>query len=296
MKRTFLIFASIVIGALNLASQIVIYDEPAEDPSEQPVNSVSHTDSISTEIANLNKRLAKIERDNENKRIWGGRGRFTKIGINKAQTAMEGCPIENGEWSFFLSKGATYLFPSNPIAGMIKVGFDAVWIDIMVSKYKSPYSDEYGNVNDKSINADLSFDEDGNPAFDYDLNLGRYSASVGIAGVGPNVSVAPFANMKNRILRPLRVSLYFHYQPTAMAYIMSEHGDSEVAWSFCNLFDFGGNIRYKGIAIGMEGKWGNGKFKSIDLESFDIDELGFDSNAKYKRRFANTRFYIQFAF
>lgn len=282
MKQILLI-AIIILGTLNLTAQVGSYQET--DSHSQGISEKEYVDSLASEIANLNKRLTKIEQDNENKRIWG-RARYTRLGINKAQTALEGCHIEDNKWSFFLSKGATYRFPSNPIAGILKIGLDMVWFDFMVSRYTNPfeYSAEYTEGDDHGASVvDLG-------------NIGRYSVCIGMFGIGPNISCAPFAKMGVRGLRPLRASVYFHYQPTGAAYLMSDHGESEASYAFCNMFDFGGNISYRSIALGLEGKWGKCKFKSIGSELLEDIGLEFNNNSKSIRRFANTRIYMQFSF
>ena len=118
------------------------------------------------------------------------------------------------------------------------------------------------------------------------------SVTLGAFGVGPNISVAPFAFLNNG-LSCLRASVYFHYQPAMSLYLKSENGDIELAPAFCNMFDFGGMLTYRAISLGVEGRWGKGKFKPIGFNTLSIDD---DSEEKVTRKFATTRLYISFAF
>lgn len=236
----------------------------------------------------------------ENDAIWG-KGRFLRLGYASVQTGDGLNPVEKNKYGFFLTKGTSYIFPKQPIAGLLKVGVDAVWFDMQFSKYQSPYKNsvwtsefEYDDSDDYEDDYDEGF-----PGLDmlnklYD-NVGHMSMSVGM-GIGPVVTVAPFALSNVNIMKPLKASVYFHYSPTFGMYARMDGGDVEMATGFCNMMDFGFNLTYRAIGVGVEGRWGNGKFKPIDFESlFDNggESLG---SSRYKRSFANTRVYLQFRF
>ncbi len=243
-------------------------------------NAQDYTDS-STELAVQKEDLSSI-----NKRIWG-KGRFMRLGYSKTETGSQFDPIEKSKYSFFMTKGTTYRFPKKAIGGLVKIGIDAVWFDIQFSKFKSPYSD-------LDWSSDIIETEDPDDEPELDINIGRMAFSTGM-GIGPNVSVAPFALTSIKGLQPLRASIYFHYAPTMQIYAKSQGGDIELSTAFCNMMNFGGNISYRAIALGIEGRWGKSKFKPLDFESIlgDGESLG---SQKYTRKFANTRFYIQFSF
>lgn len=225
-------------------------------------------------------------------RIWKQK-RYFKLSYNFSQTQQAGRALEKAKFGFGLTSGQTWLFPKQPVAGMLKFGFDVNYFDIQVAKYHSPGS--AFNIPDDFFNKDEenSFD-----------NLGRWGLQLGILGVGPNVSIAPFSSMDNGA-RFLRASLYFHYQPTLGAYLVSEDGDVDAAYAYCNIFQLGGQITWKFIGLGIEANWGSGKFKNL-IEKFGYDddeekpirdELGLPAfNGKLKRKFANTRLFITFMF
>lgn len=233
------------------------------------------------------------ELDRIDSRVWGKKGRFLRLGYAIGQTSDEFGPVEKGKYSFFLTKGTTYFIPKRPIAGILKFGIDAIWFDAQFTKYKSPYSDQdWTSEIVERDPSDYDYEDEGE---DFDFNIGRMGLSFAM-GVGPSVSVAPFARTSIKGLQPLRASIYFHYSPTVQLYLKSQNGDVELSTAFCNMMNFGGFLTYRAISIGLEGRWGSGKFKPLDFESmFGGDEEGLGST-KYKRRFANTRFYLQFRF
>lgn len=218
--------------------------------------------------------------------IWG-KGRYLNLSYAVANTAPKGSSVEKGKFGFALTKGTTYLFPKKPFFGMLKVGFDINWMDVTFAKYNSAawensFNYDYGNDDDDLMSK---------------FNLGRMSLLVGVLGVGPNVTVAPFANMNNAA-RFLKASLYFHYQPTFGIYMVTEDGDLEASYAYCNMFQFGGKIQWKFIGLGIEGHWGSGNFKQIAFENEDEygDFFGNASKGKYTRKFANTRIYLSLSF
>lgn len=226
--------------------------------------------------------------------IWKQK-KFWKLSYNIAQTQAEGSPVEKAKFGFGLTSGRTWLFPKQPVADMLKFGFDVNFVDLQVAKFGSPNS---------GFNMPEDDDDDDGGLLGKFSNLGRWSLQAGILGIGPNVSIAPFSRMNNAS-RFFKASIYFHYQPTLGIYLMSEDGDVDASFAYCNIFQFGGQISWKFIGIGIEGNWGSGKFKPIMAEFADDlfddgglrEELGMQSfSGKIKRKFANTRLFISFTF
>ncbi len=228
--------------------------------------------------------LDQQQAEKRTKSIWG-KGRYLNIGYATTDFAPDDESPTRSNWSFFLSKGTTYLFPHNPLGGMVKLGLDMRWFDVQASKLKSFDQSEWSSVIDKTTNNNYDSDDDA----DFEIpNIGKYVVNVGV-GIGARATVAPFSSFNN-YARFLKASIYFHYRPTYSAYLLSEEGDIEVAYGFFNMFDFGGNINYRFISLGIEGNWGNGKMKTLVFD----DELG--ESDKIKHKLASTRFYISFAF
>lgn len=233
----------------------------------------------------------------ENDDIWG-KGRFLRIGYANVQTGDGMNPVEKNKFGFFLTKGTSYLFPKQPIAGLLKVGVDAVWLDMQLSKYKSPYANTVW-TSEFEYDNDYKYDDEGGSGMDIldklAGNVGHMSMTFAM-GVGPVVTVAPFALSKVNIMKPLKASVYFHYCPTMGMYARMDSGDMEMATGFCNMMDFGFNLTYRAIGVGVEGHWGKGKFKPLDFESLLGDADDSVGSSRYKRSFANTRVYLQVRF
>ena len=215
--------------------------------------------------------------------IWK-RNKYIKVGYVFGETKSEGAALEKGKFGVNVGYGNTFLFPKRPLWNMVKFGFDVNWAEFQYVKYHDYKSSNGGNLM---------------PGPDNELgklgSLGRMSLQFGLLGIGPNATIAPFSNQSNAA-RFLKASVYFHYQPTLGGYMMSQDGNFEVSYAYCNMFQFGGKISWKAIGIGVEGYWGSGKFKPVDVSSFvddDLnDNLGISGPSKVKRKFASTRLYI----
>ena len=257
---------------------------------------------LKQQIVDINSRLdAQEEKINtlleirERDKIWG-KGRYTNLAYGAGASAEQDGFKFNSDWSFSLSKGTSYLFPNKPFFNMLKVGFDIRWFDISATCYKNN-TDYTGGSN---WYPDYGYDDWYDDYWyedDYE-DIGHYDIHVGAFGIGPVVSVAPFSSFNNG-LRFLRATLYFHYQPTIGLHLMDEDGEMELSSAYCNMMDFGGKIQWRGIALGVEGKWGSGKFSSlVDPDDFDYDygyDYDYDSSST-KRKFSSTRLYISFTF
>lgn len=287
MKKTILGIFAAVAFSLSAGAQDYYTDDYYETTSRE--------DSLQRELDKAHSEIDNLNLKNKYKEIWG-RGRYTNIGYAIAETGTDFEPVSEGKFGFFLRKGASYLFPGKPLWGLVKVGFDVNWFDISVAKYKldnGGFSSDWDEISDGSELGDL---EDA-------LDIGRWNVMLGAFGIGPNVTVAPFS-MFNNAARFIKASIYFHYQPTVGAYLVSEDGDVEASYAYCHMFQFGGKITWKNLGIGIEGHWGKGKFKSIDSlfeddEDADMSEFfeGMNSSdSKITRRFANTRIYLTFSF
>lgn len=268
MKRIVAAFASVVLACIGVFAQESPLDRVPDLPgNDSKVKTIPDTDAT-----------------------WK-RHKYLRIGYAWAQTAADGYEVFTGKYAVSVTNGNTYFFPRKPIANMVKMGIDVNWVNLQFSKYNDPdkalawTSDIAGDSFDPG-----DYDDDGYLAgiMDKVNRLGYMNLGVGL-GVGPMVSVAPFALMNNKALAQLRASVYFHYCPTAQIYLMSNDGDMEVSAAFANMFDFGGNLQWKALQVGIEGHWGK-----ADMKPLSFMELG--GGDKYTRRYANTRVYLGIAF
>ncbi len=301
MKKQFITLILASLTAVGAAAQGNGSDY-ANDQSAQNADSLAI---IQQEVADIRARLnaqeqqiAKNEEKERLKKVWG-KGRYFNIGYGFGAHATQDDFKFNSSWSFSLSKGTSYLFPSTPFFNMLKVGFDMRWFDLTATSYKKNV-DYVGNgsffpdFSDYWDDDDYYWDDE--PWDEEEFNIGHYDISIGAFGVGPVVSVAPFSNFGNS-LRSLRATAYFHYQPTYTLHLMSEDGDMELSGAYCNMFDIGLKIQWRWIGLGLEHKWGSGKFSNfVDDDEFDYDYEYDDAPSKVKRKLGSTRLYISFTF
>lgn len=216
------------------------------------------------------------------------KNKYLNLGYATAETCTDFSSVQKSQYSFFINKGTTYYWPkSKAWFGMLKVGLDMRWMDFSFSKYKNESKgwEDWGTPEEST----------GSDFLDKFTNLGEFSLTAGVFGFGPSVGVAPFASMNNG-LRHLRASIYFHYQPAVSAYFISEDGETEFSWAYTGMWDFGGKLVYRALYLGIEGRWGNGKFKPLNFDSFLGEGEGSGSDYKINRKFAQTRFFIGFTF
>lgn len=243
-------------------------------------------------MAILTLAISANAQDNPQK-IWG-KGRYLELGYSWSETAADGDYVDPGKFGFFLRKGTTYLFPRTEgwFGNILKVGFDINWGDVNIVKYDN---NKWSGIQSDNWNSIISDYGEEDTVLGIDPNkIGKWGIMLGALGVGPNVSVAPFAHMDNGA-RFIRASIYFHYQPTMGMYLVSNDGEAEISYAYCNMFQFGGKIKWKSLGLGIEGHWGSGSFKPIDFDE-TIENNQLSSGGKYKRKFASTRLYLSFSF
>ena len=84
----------------------------------------------------------------------------------------------------------------------------------------------------------------------------------------------------------LRVSAYFRFVPTYSMLII----DEDISGSYVSFFTYGGEVTWKAIGIGIEGRSGSGKYGSIISD----DESGEDIKEKFST--SSLRVYLSFRF
>ncbi len=237
-----------------------------------------------TELARLDAENQQLAQEKKWREIWG-KGRYTMIAYAPSASSKEDGFKTDASFALAVAKGNQYFFNRKPFGGMVKVGLDMRWFEISFMKYKKI---EYETTDGWDDN--WGWDDEDVPGFlDGLSDFGRYDLHVSAFGFGPVVSVAPLSHLNNAA-RYLRATLYFHYKPTFGMHIVSDDGEMETSLAYCNMMDFGGKIQYRAIALGLEGSWGNGKYKQI---VFDDEE---EALPKIKRNFSSFRIYLAFTF
>jgi len=280
-----------ILAALTAIAAAV----PAAYAQERDAATQEEIDSLRQQIEQTNQEINRQKLDLKYNQIWK-KGRYTMLGYALQDMRTDQSPTLDSKWSFFLAKGTTYYFPKRPLWGLVKIGLDMRWTDISISRHNAggitsdnwdPTGTGYGDYDD----------EEEDPGFMDNLgNLGRYNLQVSAFGVGVNVGVAPLSMLDNAA-RYLRACVYFHYLPTFGAVLISEDGETEASYGYCNMFDFGGRITYRAISVGIEGRWGSGRFKALGFDfSGDSDDGLSGDPEKITRKFSATRFYVAFTF
>ncbi len=144
-----------------------------------------------------------------------------------SQGALEpetGLSVGKSNWGAAFSTGRTFvLHGREPIARMLYIGFDATWFDV-----------NYAQLGDASGLLKIN------------------QADLGLFGVGPSVHIMPVGQ--------LGIHAYFRYQPTLATFF---GGDNGFTGGYASMFVSGGAISYGVISLGIEARWGSGKYSDV---------------------------------
>lgn len=136
-----------------------------------------------------------------------------------------------GSLGVALVSGRNFYLHRKPIAGMLKFSLD-FGSDINYVKYR-PLDGDYNLSPDSGIGIS-----------------GRHQADIGLF-VGPSVTVNPVSDLK--------IGVYFRVVPS-YSLIMTE---SDVLHGFVPYFTYGGEISWRWIGVGVEGRSGAGIYSSL---------------------------------
>lgn len=163
-----------------------------------------------------------------------------------------------------LVNGRNIFLHKKPIAKMLKFAID-LGSDINYAQYKDLEGDY-----------DLPESEPGYED-EEDMDFGMHHIDIGLH-VGPSISINPVDHLK--------LSVYFRFVPSYSMLILN----SELYQSFTPLFTYGGEISYKVIGIGIEGRSGNAKYTDM------LAQIEGAESMKIKYKTSALRFYISFRF
>lgn len=217
--------------------------------------------------------------------VWKHSKKSFSLGWVSQDFAPENGSVYNSKYGGMLKFDRTFFLHRKPVAGIMKFGLDLV-LSTNVAKLDV---DGSGNrtSNWDSLEDDSYYyydDDDDDDESSYNIGMWTLTGSI---GVGPSLTVAPFAKCNGGI-KYLKAKIYGHYMPSYTTQFYLEGDESEAKSGFCNMFEFGGKIMYKVIGVGIDGNWGSGKFKSLISDS--------SSDAKIKHKIANTRIYLSLNF
>ena len=166
--------------------------------------------------------------------------------------------------------GKTYYLHKNPLAGIVRIGLDATFLDLNYGNYSIEYFDEGGWGDGPEV---------------YTSKI--HQAEIGLH-VGPSVTITPVSKLK--------VHAYFRYAPSFSA-IYDVDGGS-VAGNYATFFVSGASVSFGAIGIGAEARWGKGNYKEFGSGDSDSDygDEEYTSSSKTKYKTSGARIYLNFRF
>ena len=190
------------------------------------------------------------------------RTKFLNFGYVTSTLTPEDEEGLDSNYGFSFTTGNRYWLHKKPIAGILKFGIDALWFDA-----------NYVSLKTKSY--DYGYDDD--EVFD-EINTGSHQVELGV-GVGPSITVAPFAKSSNQ-LQQLRASLYCHVVPSFSMILMNDGEEINFNYGFVPFVKFGGCLNWKALSFWAEGRWGSANYKlalSSEEEDYETgDSTTFD--------------------
>ena len=155
----------------------------------------------------------------------------------------DGTKLRSNYGASFTS-GRTYFVHSKPIAGLLKIGVDATWVDLNYNNYTGKYLTSEG----------LS---------DYNLHRIEYSLQV-----GPSIAINPVGK--------LNINAYFRYAPTFSVLLSNPDGFSAMG-NYATMFVTGGMVSWGIIGVGAEYRFGDCSYNNFTgaLQDFSAKTSGF---------------------
>ena len=197
---------------------------------EPEINSVSANDTTvyahnASDNTNTSVVDATAEQETRWQKVWKRRAYYLNLSYGM-QTLKGGSTNLKSDMAFALVWGRTYYLHKKPIAGLLKFGLDANFIDLNYAQYPDfPKTETNTTQEDTDI-----------------LNLGIKQADFGI-GVGPSVTVNPIDQLK--------ICGYFHVTPSYSLLIQN----GELYSHYTTFFNVGLTPTYKVIQLGFEMRW-----------------------------------------
>lgn len=235
------------------------------------------------------------------------RTKFFNIGYVNSTLTPEKEKGMKGNYGFSMSLGNRYWLNKQPIAGILKIGIDAIWFDANYVNLKTKSSNGNRNHSYDDILGDYDLGDYADDLGDYsdylddeeifdEINTGSHQIEIGL-GVGPSITVAPFAQ-KSGPINDLRATLFFHVVPSFSGVLMNTDGDLKLNYGFVPFLKFGGCINWKALSFFVEGRWGSANYKlaSANTDVEDLEDGEIVSFDKWSLSTSSVRFGIGLSF
>ncbi len=252
----------IIILALCFIANVVVGSHLYAQGTMNDSIQQQRIDSLESAVKILSADIQKTKKNEKLESIWG-RKKFMNIGyVKQTLTPPYGNELKSDFGASIISGRTCYLH-KKPLFGIVKFALD-FGVDVSYTKYKdyeTDYSEMYEDWED--VSDDESEMED----------LGLHQADLGIL-IGPSITVNPIGG--------LRISGYFRFVPSYSMLILNDDFNG----SYASFFTYGGEISWKAIGVGVEGRHGTAKYSSFIS----------DDDAKVKYTTNSLRAYISFRF
>lgn len=221
--------------------------------------------------------LTATAQGTERRPVGDWRPKYRNLNFNTEKMIFSDNSSIKSEFGAAFTAGRTYYLHRTPILRMIRIGLDATWFDINYANYKQKWFDG----NDFSDRGNDFFDDE-EIDDDGEIKNTIHKGEIGLH-VGPSVTVNP--------LGKLGVHVYFRYAPTfAMMY-----NDGAFRGNYVSMFVTGASVSYGIIGVGIEKRWGTGKYKTL-FGGDDLSDLFGDyiSTGPMKIKTSGMRAYLSF--
>lgn len=212
--------------------------------------------------------------------VWQKRKKYLNIGymtggdLKPAQSDYYG---RDSKFGVSLNWGRTYYLHKKPLLGLMKFGIDATFLSLNYNKL----GDDVQTLPEGTFGEWADFVGQGSGSSDSgeddDLDIGSHKIDAGLQ-VGPSLTVNPVGQLK--------VSAYFRYCPTYSMLVLND----TFTGRYVSMFDYGVSVAYRAISVGVEHRFGRGKYK---CPSFFMVA---DSQGRAELETSATHFYIGFRF
>ena len=234
------------------------------------VQANAQEDNTSAKYSELENRVTALEEDARQQKVWS-RKKYFNIGyVSQSLKDDESGEKLKNSFGISLVRGKTYYLHSKPLWGMVKIGLDWTQVDLNYVKYK--------NIDFDTQNGESTITTH---QFEYSMHI------------GPSITVNP--------VDYLLVNVYGRYAPTFSG-LYSKNGDKhEFGPSYVSYFIFGGAVSYKTISLGVETRFGSGKFKMWTADKGNINQNTTSvsdalTTSSQKMKMHSTRVYLSLRF
>lgn len=262
MKKTLLLLAAAIVAVSPLAAGN---------------GDTAAKGNVSAEIPAYAPAAKSDNKETKAKKGPWDRKKYINLGYIKQSLSPEFGNAFESKFGASFSSGRNIYLHKKPIANILKFAID-FGSEVNYAQYKDligdyDYSDnDFGYTDESDNNYDLGYEDE-----EEDMDIGLHHIDVGLH-IGPSISINPVSHLK--------ILAYFRFVPSYSMLILSE----EFYQGFTPIFSYGGEISYKFIGIGIEGRTGSAKYKDMIAEYEGTDAL------KIKYKTSAMRVYISFRF